>query len=268
MGKERVDTGRGRRQGVVKGARKSPASLFYIVIAVIAVGGIAALTYISTRNSAQTVSPIDPTLPPVRSEGYVLGSPQAPVEVVEFADFECPACAQFAAVTEPDVRSRLVNTGQIRVRFVDFPLSMHRNTWNASRAAACADEQGQFWAMHDVIYANQDRWNGEATSNPDKVLKELARSVAMDQGKFESCVESKRTQAKIQAHLAIAEQRQIQQTPSFIIGSQMAPGALTYDHFKQLVDQAIASAGPRAPAAAIGGDSAARAPAAGGATKR
>ena len=245
-----MESGRGKRSGVVKGSKKSSNTVFYLVIALIAVVGIGALTYLSTRNQAQMVSPIDPTLPPVQSEGYVLGNPQAPVEVIEFADFECPACAQFAAVTEPDVRNRLVNTGQIRYRFIDYPLSIHRNTWNASRAAACANEQGKFWELHDLLYANQDRWNTEATNNPDKVIKEIARNVQMDQSKFDQCVDSKQMQAKIQAHLRIAEQQRIGSTPTFIIGGQQAAGALGYDHFKQLVDEAAtraaATSGPAA----------------------
>jgi protein-disulfide isomerase len=240
---------------VVKAKKSNNA--FYILLAVVAVGGIAALAYLSTRhNDAQGASPIDPSLPPVKSEGYVIGSASAPVEVTEFADFECPACERFASITEPDVRARLVNAGTIRMRFIDFPLPMHRNTWNASRAAACADAQGKFWPMHDLIYANQDQWNGEVTSNPDKVLKDVAKQVpGLDAGKFNSCVDSKEMQAKIQAHYNIAEQRQIRETPTFYIGDQKFEGALPYDEFKKQVDLAVAKAPKSAPAVG-GGDTA------------
>ena len=50
------------------------------------------------------------------------------------------------------------------MRYMDYPLPMHKNTWDASLAAACANEQGKFWEMHDLIFQNQDKWNGEATS--------------------------------------------------------------------------------------------------------
>ena len=236
---------------------KKSNNAFYILLAVVAVVGIGALTFLSTRQrTAQNASPIDPTLPPVKSEGYVIGSAAAPIEVTEFADFECPACERFASITEPDVRARLVNTGTIRVRFIDFPLPMHRNTWNASRAAACADAQGKFWPMHDLIYSSQDQWNGEATSNPDKVLKDVAKQVpGLDQGKFNACVDSKEMQAKIQAHYNIAEQRQIRETPTFYIGDQRFEGALPYDEFKKQVDLAVAKA-PKKNAAEVGGDTA------------
>jgi len=250
MAQKRVETGRGRKSGVVKASKKSATSnrAFYLIIAAVAVAGISALTYQSTRpKGAETPTRFDTTLAPVASNGYLLGSPTAPFEVTEFADFECPTCGRFATLVEPDVRSRLINTGQIRLRYIDYPLDMHRNTWNASRAAACADEQGKFWEMHDAIYATQDRWNGEATTRPDGVLKDLAKPLGMDMDKFNACVDSKATQAKIQAHLAIATARRIPATPTFIIGDQQHSGAIGFDQFKKAVDEALAK-GPTRPA--------------------
>src|SRR2546423_4818472 len=130
----------GRRPGVVAAAKRSgPGRGFWIALAAVAVLGIGTLSWVASRPKAR-VTRIDPNLPPMKAEGYVLGSASAPVEVVEFADFECPACGQFAAITEPDVRTNLVNTGKVRMRYIDFPLPMHRNTWDASLAAACAND--------------------------------------------------------------------------------------------------------------------------------
>jgi protein-disulfide isomerase len=247
MANKRVEAGRGRKAGVVKSAKGSTNRAFYIVVAVIAVGGIAALTYASTRPNAVTnVNPYDSTLPKVESQGYVIGSPTAPVEIVEFGDFECPQCGRFATLTEPDIRSRLVPSGAARFRFIDYPLDMHRNTWNASRAAACADEQGKFWEMHDVIFANQDRWNSEATSSPDKVLKELGKGIVPNADQFNSCIDSKKPQAKVQAHWKLATDRKLPGTPTFIIGDQQVSNFLTYDELKKMVDDATAKGGSRA----------------------
>src|SRR5262245_15382328 len=200
MAQKRVDAGRGRNPGVVKTSKQPSASnrAFYLIIAILAVVGIVALTYQTTRPKAtELATRFDTTLPSVKSSGYVMGHATAPVEVTEFGDFECPQCVRFATLTEPDVRQRLVNSGQIRFRFVDFPLDIHRNTWNASRAAACADEQGKFWEMHDAIFANQDRWDGTATDNPDKVLKQLAGQIpGLNKDQFEECVDNRDTQAK------------------------------------------------------------------------
>jgi len=237
---------------------KNSTRVFYLALAVIAVAGIGALSYMSRRPADREVSPIDSTLPKVQSNGYLLGSPAAPLEVIEFGDFECPSCARFATLTEPDVRTRLVDKGIIRFRFIDFPLAMHRNTWPASRAAACADEQGKFWEMHDQLFETQDQWNGEATSNPNAIFKQLAGKIGLNQQQFDQCVDSKKTQAKIQAHEALAAQQHIGATPSFIIGGKIVEGPRPYDEFKAIVDSALAKAGSPV---AIPADSGAKKPA-------
>jgi protein-disulfide isomerase len=258
MANKRVAPQPGRKSGVVKQTKKASSNrAFYLVAAALGIAGIVALTYQSTRpKGLANASQVDTTLPPVQSEGYALGNPAAPIEVVEFGDFECPQCGRFATLTEPDVRTRLVNAGTIRYRYIDYPLPMHGNTWNASRAAACADEQGKFWEMHDAIYANQDRWNTEATSKPDKFLKQLGAQIpGIKADQFDQCVDTKKTQAKVQAHLKLAEARHVGGTPTFVFASdKQLEGFLTYDQFKQLADQAIAKAGKQAPGA--GGDTA------------
>ncbi|HJQ18822.1 MAG TPA: DsbA family protein [Gemmatimonadaceae bacterium] len=213
---------------------------FYIVLAVILIAGITALSYMAAR-PRQNVSLVDTTLPPVPNTGHALGRDNAPVEVVEFADFECPACGSFATLTEPDVRSRLVNTGIVHYRFMDYPLSMHRNTWPAHRAAWCAGDQNKFWEMHDALFFNQDRWNGEATSRPDGVIAQLAQGLGLNMSQFNSCVESRKYDPQIRANQAEAERRQVQSTPTFEIGQKRVTSAISYDEFKRHVDDALAA---------------------------
>lgn len=256
MATKRVEPGRGRKSGVVKASKKSSTSTraFYLIIAAIAVVGVAALTYLSTRpKNVATVSQIDTTLPKVESHGYVMGSPNAPLEVTEFGDFECPACGNFALLTEPEIRKRFVDAGQVRWRFVDDPLAMHKNTWQASRAAACADEQGKFWPFHDMLYQTQDQWNGEATDNPDKFMKQYARQLGLNTQQFDQCVDSKKYQAKIQAHAALAEQRKIMQTPTFLIGTQQVAGSQPYDMMAKTINEELAKVGAKP---GVGGDTA------------
>jgi protein-disulfide isomerase len=238
----------GARPSVVTSAKRGgPGKGFWMALGVVAVIGLGALSWVATRPKV-TSSKIDPSLPALKAEGYLLGSPTAPVEVIEFADFECPGCGQFATLTEPDIRTRLVNTGQVRIRFMDFPLSIHQNTWDASLAASCANEQGKFWEMHDLIFQNQDKWNGEATKRPRGPLADLAKSLGLDMTKYNSCMDTEKYRAQIQANLQEGERRQVGQTPTFVIGSQMIPGALPFDTFKKMVDDEIAKASKSAAA--------------------
>jgi protein-disulfide isomerase len=257
MGKERVDNGRGGGAGVVKpgsgkqdvvsgkragGGGSGGKRWFYIVLAVLLVGGIAFLSYMTTRPPQQSVIQMDSSVALVPNQGHVIGSDTAPVEVVEFADFECPGCASFATLAEPDVRSRLVNTGIVRFRFIDFPLAIqaHRNNRNAHLAAWCAGEQGKFWEMHDIIFQNQDRWNTEATSNPDPVLATLARQVGVNPAQYDTCVRSRKFAGEIQANFDEANRRQVHSTPTFFVGNRQVIGAVPYDKFKAQVDEVLA----------------------------
>jgi protein-disulfide isomerase len=241
----------GRPNAVAAAKRGGPGKGFWMTLGLVAIIGIGALSWVMTRPKA-AIARVDPSLPPMKAQGYVIGSPTAPIEIIEFADFECPGCGQFATLTEPDIRSRLINTGQIRMRFLDYPLPMHKNTWDASLAAACANDQGKFWEMHDLIFQNQDKWNGEATSRPRGPLGELAKRVGLDMSKYESCMDAETHRAQIQGNLAEAERRQIGQTPTFVIGDKVIPGAIPFDQFKRLVDEELAKVQRSAPAADTG----------------
>ena len=220
---------------------KNPAMRgFYLLIGAIAVVGIGALSYLSARPKG-TASQWDSTLPKLTAQGHLEGSDSAQLEVIEFADFECPACGQFATLTEPDIRTHLIDSGVVSIRYIDFPLSIHRNTWNAHRAAWCAGDQGKFWPMHDALYQNQDRWNTEATDNPDNVLSGIAQGIGLNMDAYTQCVKDKKYQAQIQANETLAESRQLDQTPTFVFGNKVIGGYETYDQFKANVEAAIAA---------------------------
>ena len=259
MAKKEEPKGRGTaKRAPVKAARRGgPGQGFWIAVALIAVVGIGALSWVATRPKNVSASAIDPSLPAMKAQGYLIGSPAAPVEVTEFADFECPSCGQYATLTEPDVRTRLVNTGKVRVRYLDFPLPMHKNTWAASLAASCANDQGKFWEMHDQIFANQDKWSTETTGNPRKVLEGLAQGLGLDMSKYGSCMDTETHRAQIQANQQEGERRGVNSTPSFLIGGKLYPGALPFDEMNKLVQAELA----KAPAAAAPtGDTAKTAP--------
>jgi protein-disulfide isomerase len=136
----------------------------------------------------------------------------------------------------------LIEPGLISYRFFDYPLPMHKNTWQASNAAACAAEQGKFWEYHDRLFDTQDKWNGEATSRPKGQFKDFARTLGLNVDQWEGCFDARKYQRRIEANKLEAERRNVGQTPTFVIGNRMAPGAIAWDHFKALVDTALAAA--------------------------
>jgi len=233
----------------VASKKRSSNRSFGPILVIVGVVGVAALGWVVSR-PAKVVT-LDSSLPAVAAAGIVKGSPDAPVEIVEFGDFECPACGYFAAVTEPDVMSRLVASGDVRFRFMDFPLSMHRNTVPAHNAAQCADEQGKFWEMHDLLFREQDRWNGEATRTPKKVFERLAGEAGLDVSTWSACYDSERKLPQIAANRREGERLRVGTTPSFIIGGQLITGALSYDQIRQYVSLEMARIANSQAAAAV-----------------
>ena len=150
-------------------AEPSPMKRFYALFGLIAAVGIGFLIWQMNKASTPAV-PVTVTVQPGDTagfNGYVLGSDSAPVVITEYADYQCPACQQFATVEWPYVRDRLVQTGRVRWVFRDFPLQQHQWARLAAHSAACASEQGKFWEYQDAIFATQPDWSAQPRRGKD-----------------------------------------------------------------------------------------------------
>jgi protein-disulfide isomerase len=236
----KAGTKAGKKAGATPGSKGNRA--FLGLLGVVVVLGLGAIGFVASRPAPAAVV-IDPNAPLPEAKGHTRGSETAPVEIIMFADFECPACGQFANITEPDVISRLVNTGLARLTFIDYPVAGHPSTRFAHNAAACAGAQGKFWEMHDRIFAGQHEWsefmNGRDMNAP-RVLKRYAGSLGLDQGVFNACFDSRQHEPQIHANYNHGSAAGVQYTPSFRIGKRLVPGAQPYDVIKALVDSATA----------------------------
>ena len=223
---------------------------FYGVLLLFGIAGAAGILYAINANKQKPItldSVAMASLPP--AEGYLRGNPNAPLTIMEFADFECPGCGQFATLEEPLIRERIIDKGLANFRYFDYPLPVHTNTLAASLAASCAADQGKFWEMHDAIYAGQDQWNGQATGNPRKVLDGYAATLGLDMKAYGDCFSSQKNLARIQANKSAGDARGVSQTPTLVIGDKVYPGGLRFDALKKLIDS-LGAAQPKAAAPA------------------
>lgn len=236
---------------------------FYIGLAAIAVVAAAALSWRASRSGARAeIVDVPHTLSD--AQGYLYGNANAPVQILEWGDFECPGCGQFATVTEPDVRKRLVDAGLASFRFFDFPLPQHKNTLTASNSAACAADQNKFWEMHDRLFGGQGDWSTEVTDNPKKVMRGYARDLGLNLDQWDQCVDSRTHQARILANRDEGMKRGVKQTPTFFVGNRKLTNSHAYDAFKAYVDTTMMEAKKAMPAdSQKAGDSASRTPAKG-----
>lgn len=248
MAQQKASNSRNNPARTARNASNRPLG-FYLVLGAITAAGIGGLAYAALKSGDSTTvsdAPVPTAAASVAARGYMLGDSSAPVQIVEFADFECPSCARFATITEPDVRTRIIEPGLANLTYFDLPLPQHLNTVAASNAAACADDQGKFWEMHDQIYARQHEWSTEATKNPKSSLRAAAQAVGLDMDTWEECYDSLKYRARIEANGAEAARRGVASTPTFFIGGKMYTGAITYDEMKAAVDSARAAAGAAA----------------------
>jgi protein-disulfide isomerase len=188
--------------------------MFYVLLALIGIVGVGLLAVANQRSSADTSRPsITTTIPldtlPAR------GNADAPVTVVEYADFQCPACGVFAATMEAEIVKDYVDTGKVRFVFHDFPLPQHGNAIAASEAARSAADQGAFWPYHDLLYAKQAEW--ENSSDPLPLFVAYAEQLKLDRGKFETALNSHTHQATIRQLYQDSTSGGVNQTPTFVI---------------------------------------------------
>jgi len=175
------------------------------------------------------------TLEPVRENVADAGRPSrgpanARVEIIEFADFQCPFCLRSYPVV-----ARVLSAYGDRVRLVyrHFPLSSHPNARPAAEAAACAAEQGKFWEYYNRLFTNQDKLT-------DADLKGHAIAVGLDTAKFGSCFDARKYSKDIDADIAAGSEVGVSGTPAFFINGRPLDGAQPFEAFKEVIDEELA----------------------------
>lgn len=163
------------------------------------------------------------------------GPANAPVTIIEYSDYQCPFCARVG----PTLKKVLAEYGD-KVRFVykDFPLPTHPNAQKAAEAARCAGDQGKYWEMHDLMFADIG-----ALSVPE--LKQGAAKLGLDQAAFDQCLDSNKHQAVVQADYEQAEKLGVNSTPTLYINGRPLIGAQPYEAFKQVIDEELARVGQK-----------------------
>ena len=216
---------------------------FYLLLGGVAAAGLAVLAYLVSRPPSVSI-PVDVKVLPSDTagfRGYVLGSASAPIEVAEYADYQCPSCLHFEEIQFPDVRDRLIQTGRVRWRYRDFPLAQHRFSRVAAHSAACADEQGKFWEQHRAIYVGQPDWAFKRDAAG--IFHEYARQNGLDLARYDACMQSAKYAGRIQASLDEGIKVGVNSTPTFLVGGRLYPGVQTYDALKAIIDSLAPAAG-------------------------
>lgn len=173
---------------------------------------------------------------------HVKGDPAAPVHLIEFADFACTTCGQFARETLPLLEREYIATGRLRVSFVPFNLGFFKPGRLAARAAECAAAQDAFWPMHDVLYARQREWLGRGAQR-DR-FHAFAAEIGLDEAVFRACYDAGDADTSIDENSVVATGRGVRATPTFFLGDRRLEGALDIEMLRNLLDAELARPRP------------------------
>lgn len=223
----------GRRAAVrVRGPRGGRRSA---IIAMVVLAAVAVASLIAIQSFSGSSAKVPPRV--ATGEGRVLGDANAPVTIIEYADFQCPVCKRAETDLLPRAEKDYVQTGKAKIEFRMFPI-IGRESWDAAQAAEAARDQGKFWQYHDALFNAQGRENSGAFSYDELVA--LAKQVGLDVPKFEQTLSSNVHLTAIQREVDAAAARGVNSTPTFFIGTKKIVGVQPYSEFKAAIDAALA----------------------------
>lgn len=217
-------------------ATQAGVKRFYTLIAVLAVLGLGVLGFLLARPATVSI-PANVTVQASDTSGfvgYVKGSPNAPVEITEYADYQCPFCQTFATLQMPTIEDRLIKTGRLRWRYRDFPLQQHSFARLAAHSAACADEQGKYWEQHNRIYQGQSEW--ASARNAASIFRKYAGDAGVDLGRYDACMEAGKYAGRIQADYNSGVELGVSSTPTLLVNNRLYRGRFDSDAITKLVD--------------------------------
>jgi protein-disulfide isomerase len=211
----------------------------FIVIIVLAVGAAA---YFS-NGTATNPNFVATTVPPITSADHITGDASSKVSVIEYGDFECPACGQWEPLVE-----QLEQTYGNRVEFVfrNFPLfQIHPFAKIGAQAAEAAALQGKYWQMHDLLYKDQAQWTANTSLAPADVVTQFfngyAQSLGLNVTQFDTDINSAAVIARVQRDITSGNAAQIDHTPTFFVNLQQIQNPTSLQQFEQILDAALAS---------------------------
>ncbi|UWZ81929.1 DsbA family protein [Occallatibacter riparius] len=181
------------------------------------------------RKNAQISILLMPPTAAVNTEGaFTLGKSNAPVTLIEFADYQCPYCQ----TANPQIQRLKREFGEsLTVIFKDFPLPMHASAQKAAEASRCAGQQGKFWEYHDTLFSTR-------LLSPDD-LRDHARVLKLDTDRFDKCLANGDEAGAVKKDFQQANALGLSGTPSFFINGHFFSGAMDYAAVKEFINQQL-----------------------------
>lgn len=201
------------------------------------------------------ITVVDPN-PRPQTDKNSMGDPNAPVKIVEFSDYQCPFCERFSTDTEPSLIESYISTGKVHFTYRSTGNWVSQNinsglteSEDAAEAAYCAGDQGKYWEMHDMIFANV--LGEDVGSFTDRRLSAIAEKTGLDMTQYEDCYSSNKYKDEVVKDGQDALAAGVQGTPSFVLTytnasgeevTELIEGAQPFSVFQEKIEAALAAA--------------------------
>ncbi|MEJ8566789.1 DsbA family protein [Elongatibacter sediminis] len=175
----------------------------------------------------------------------VKGDPEAALTLIEYSDYQCPFCSRHARQTMPQLLENYIEQGKVKFVMREFPIAgLHPRAPAAAQAALCARDQGRYWEMHDILFANQRQMS-------DENLQDYAEEIGLEASAFSACLESDKYMAQVEADIEEGKSMGVRGTPSFVLGYtdtenpdnvkavRFVRGAQSYDNFVRVIEELL-----------------------------
>lgn len=220
-----------------------PGRTFYLVLGGVAVAGAAFLFFAGGGGDPEPIGPLSQSEvdaePDSSAYAAAVGPEDAPVTLVEFADYQCSHCARFASLPAPALKRDYVQSGQVRMLLYDFPLSRQTNAVPAALAARCAGEQDSYWEMHDRLFSNQAEWARD--ESPEDKFADYADRIGLDRGRFDECYSGREYIGEIMASRAYGTTLGVSGTPAIYVDGRKTDG-YSYEAVQKLIEAQLEEA--------------------------
>ncbi len=219
-----------------KAWRKTRRLIVWLTAGAILVGIIFAVNYSFSSRGGGGVSPLSSKAEEIlkpKADDWVIGDPKtAKLVLIEYSDFECPACAVYYPLTK-----RLLTEfpGQLAFIYRHYPWSFHLHAKEASIVAEAAGRQGKFWEMVTLLFTEQERWAKATKAGP--IFSEYATKLGLDQDQFQADLNNPALAARVQRDLNEANAINVTYTPVFFLGTKLIDNPRSYDDFKSLIQK-------------------------------
>jgi len=207
---------------------------FIITLAVVILG-LFGVFYLTSKNDTKKSTPSSTT---ANVSNHVIGENKKNVVLVEYGDYQCPACGAYFPLIKQVVEA---NKADIQFQFRNFPLQqIHKNARAASRAAEAAAKQGKFWEMHDLLYGQQSSW--EQSSAVNTIFEQYAKQLGLNVDQYKKDFASNEVNDIINADFNEGTRLGVESTPTFLLqGKKLDNPPRDLDGWNKLINEQIAA---------------------------